>query len=357
MIERFIIVILVLSSLISVSGQTLSTEAEIIRNKYQIPELAYAVISSDAVLESQNLGFKRAGSQFPAESTDRFHIGSNTKAITGFIAALLVKQNKINWNTKFFTLFPGLKSKSRPAYYQMTLQELLTFRAKLPPYSYTNAVPKKNLFKGDYAKQRFQLAAWLVMQPPNKSKDTLQLTNAGFILAGLMLEKASGKSYKDLAADLGERLNIDFGFDYPNLSDNSQTWGHDPDLVPLPPEDNYKLNWLLAAGNINLSLGDYAKFIQLQLKGLSGKSNLLTKEEFNFLHYGSPEFSVGWFWEINAANHHISHNTGNAGAFITQVYIIPEIDRAYILFTNSASEKTSDGLKALLDKMVDKYGT
>ncbi|MET0753477.1 MAG: serine hydrolase domain-containing protein, partial [Pyrinomonadaceae bacterium] len=277
-----------------------------------------------------------------------------TKAVTSLIAALLVRHHKIYWNTKIFDLFPEWKAESNPAYLDLTLQDLLAFRAKLPPYTYTNRLPKK--FKGDYAQQRRQLAEWFLKQKPNETKDELKLTNAGYIIGGLMLEKASGKTYKELVEDLGAKIGINFGFDYPNLSDESQTWGHDAKLKPLPPKENYKLRWLLSAGNINVNLPDYAKFIQFQLRGLNRKTDLLPHKEFEFLHYGFPDFAVGWFWKINDNNHRVSYNTGNAGAFTTEVYVVKDADRAYILFANSATDKTSEGLKSLLDSMIKKYG-
>jgi CubicO group peptidase (beta-lactamase class C family) len=352
---RFLILIFSICLFVSAAeSQALKDSAEKIRTEYKIPELGYAVVSSDSVLEIQISGFKRINSRFKAELTDRFHLGSNTKAITSLIAALLVRHHKIYWSTKIFDLFPEWKAESNPAYFDLTLQDLLTFRANLPPYTYTNRLPKK--FKGDYAEQRRQLAEWFLKQNPNETKDELKLTNAGYIIGGLMLEKASGKTYKELVEDLGAEIGINFGFDYPNLSDKSQTWGHDAKLKPLSPKKNYKLNWLLSAGNVNASLPDYAKFIQLQLRGLNRKTDLLPHKEFEFLHYGFPDFAVGWFWKINDNNQRVSYNIGNAGAFITEVYVVKDSDRAYILFANSATDKTSDGLKALLDLMIKKYG-
>ncbi len=336
------------------SSQQLPDLAEKIRADYKIPELGYAVVSADAVLEINVSGYKKIGAPRRAELSDKFHLGSNTKAITGFIAAMLVKQNKISWQTKFFDLFPELKLQSRRVYFEMTLQDLLTFRAVLPPYTYTNPRPKK--FGGGDAQQRLQLAKWFLRQKPNEAKEELKLTNAGYVLAGLMLEKDSGKTYKESVGDLGKELKINFSFDYPNQADENQTWGHDANLKPLAPQKNYKLNWLLAAGNISVDLPDYAKFIQMQLRGLNGKSELMNEEEFNFLHYGKSEFAVGWFWKIDDNKRRVSYNTGNAGAFITKVYVIPEIDRAYIIFANSATEKTSDGIKILLGEMIKKYG-
>lgn len=111
-------------------------------------------------------------------------------------------------------------------------------------------------------------------------KDGLTPSNADYIVAGLMLEKVSGKTYKQLVTAFGESVGISFNFDYPNITDVLQPWGHDAYLKPLPPYDNYKLNWLLSAGNINVSLTDYIKFIQLQLKGLKGKTSILPQATF-----------------------------------------------------------------------------
>jgi CubicO group peptidase (beta-lactamase class C family) len=172
-----------------------------------------------------------------------------------------------------------------------------------------------------------------------------------------MLEKASGKSYKQLVGELGKNLEIDFGFDEPNFSDISQTWGHDANLKPVSPSENYKLNWLLAAGNLNVNLPDYVKFIQLHLRGLKGESKLLPRETFELLHDGLPVFSFGWFNERDEkTRHRISFNEGNAGAFTTKVCIIKEIDRAYIVFTNAATPETSQGISTLMEKMKGKYG-
>ena len=96
--------------------------------QYQTPELGFAVVSTDSVLELNIIGFHRIDNkneQSKATQNDYFHLGSNTKAITGFIAAFLIENNKIQWSTKFFDLFPSWKKNSNPAYYNITLLDLL----------------------------------------------------------------------------------------------------------------------------------------------------------------------------------------------------------------------------------------
>ncbi|PSL46038.1 CubicO group peptidase (beta-lactamase class C family) [Chitinophaga niastensis] len=335
-------------------GQQFRALADSIRQTYHIPALGYAVVSADSILEIQMLGDKKLHT--PATLNDRFRIGSNTKAITAMVAALLVKKGAIKWDTKFFALYPELQSQSNPAYYNITLLQALTFRNKLPHYTYTNEAPTAAQIKGNEAQQRYAFAAWILAQPPVTDTAEINFSNAGYSLAGLMLEKVSHKTYKQLIRELGKQLHISFRFGNPNYPDSTQTWGHDRNGQPAPPANNYKLNWLLAAGNINVSLPGYTRFIQLQLKGLAGKSDLLTAAEFSFLHYGLPTFAAGWFWQYNEANHLVSQNTGNPGTFITEVHIIKEADRAYIFFTNVQRDDVYEGLTILREALEKQYG-
>ena len=321
-----------------------------------MPEVAFAAVSADKILEMQCLGYKKTGSNLAAIRNDRFRIGSNTKTVTGFIAALLVKQGKISWNTKFFDLYPEMKAKSNPAYYDLTLLNLLSFRTRLPKYTYTDAEPRREQFIGNENEQRYQFMQWFFMQKPVKTKEEISFSNLGYVAAGLMLEKVGGKSYKQLVTDLGSQLGIDFRFGNPNSNDSMQPWGHNNQLIPEPAGDNYKLEWLLAAGNLNVSLPDYVKFIQLQLKGLRGDSSLLSADEFKFLHYGLPGFAVGWFWEVNEQHEKFSHHTGNPGTFLSEVYVFGGRDRAYVLFTNVQSDEAETGLSIIYHEMRKRYG-
>ncbi len=355
MTRNLLTLMIALSAFHFANAQSTIVFADSIRKLYNIPELGYAVVSSTEVLELATIGVKKVNTTLAAEADDKFRIGSNTKAITGFIAAELVRQKKINWDTKFFDLFPELKAKSNRSYHNLTLLNLLSFRTKLYPYTYTYSEPTQEQFPGSYEDQRYQFTAWFFRQKPIKSKKSINFSNLGYIAAGEMLEKVSGKSYKDLVKELGFQLGINFGFGNPNSIDTLQPWGHDKDLNPEVPFNNYKLEWLLAAGNINVSLPDYVKFIQLQLIGLSGRSEFLTKEEFNFLHFGLERFSVGWFSLIDDNNQSYSYNIGNPGTFLSKVYIFNEQDRAYILFSNAQTTDADSGLDVLFEELKKKY--
>ncbi|WP_435352702.1 serine hydrolase domain-containing protein [Emticicia sp. SJ17W-69] len=337
-------------------SQTMAKFVDSVRKVYHIPELNYAVISSEKAIEIQALGYKKANSNLKAELRDKFRIGSNTKTVTSYIATLLVKEGKIQWNTQFFDLFPELKFKSNPAYYSVTLQDFLTFRANLIKWSYGNETPTKKEIKGNEWQQRYAFVSWILQQNPVVEKNEIYWSNPSYVAAGLMLEKVTGKDYKTLVTELGESLNIKFDFGQPNVKNVKQTWGHDENLEPEKPAENFKLNWLSSAGNINVSLPDYTKFIQLQLQGLLGKSKTLTAKDFEFMHYGFPEFAFGWKWYVDEKSQlKYSFHEGNPGTFLTKVYLCKDRNKAFILFANVQSDEAENGLKIVFEELKKKY--
>lgn len=249
-----------------------------------------------------------------------------------------------------------MKSKSNPAYYDVTLQDLITFRAKIISWSYGNETPTQKEINGTEQEQRYKFVSWILQQKPVEEQQELYWSNPSYVVAGLMLEKVTGKDYKNLVAELGKSLNIEFDFGQPNFKNRNQTWGHNDELEPEKPAQNFKLNWLSSAGNINVSLLDYTKFIQLQLSGLLGKSEKLSENEFEFMHYGLPEFAFGWKWFIDPNSKlKFSFHEGNPGTFLTKVYICKQTNKAFILFANVQSDEAEKGIEILFDELNKKY--
>lgn len=355
--NRLFSTLILLTIFITTYGQSNSSFADSIRIKYKIPELAYAVVSLDSIIEIKSLGFQRVNSKLKANINDRFRIGSCTKTITSYITELLVREGKLKWETKFFDLYPELKAQSNKAYYDLTLHDFLTFRANIISWSYGNNKPTKKEIKGDNQQQRYEFVSWILKQPPVIDKQIVYRANPSYVAVGLMLEKATGKKYETLVAELGQELGIEFDFGQPNLKDINQPWGHDANLEPEKPALNYKLNWLSSAGNINVSLTDYSKFIQLQLQGLLGKSKFFTAQEFEYFHYGLTEFSFGWNAIIDDKSKlRFSYHEGNPGTFLTKAFICKDINKAFIIFANVQSDEAEKGINILLEELKKQYG-
>ena len=60
--------------------------------KYGLPAIGAAIIKDGRTIAIGTAGTRKAGQKIPVSSGDRFHIGSNTKAITSLLAAMFVKK-------------------------------------------------------------------------------------------------------------------------------------------------------------------------------------------------------------------------------------------------------------------------
>lgn len=341
-------------------GQKTAIYADSIRIGYNIPEIVYAVIDSKSTLEIAALGKHSIALNEVATLNDRFHLGSNTKAMTAFIIAKYVEKGKLNWTTNFFDLFPEWKEKSKPEYASITLQDLLTHRAGIQPFQ-GNGDPTIPDFKGTKQEKRKLFGQFvLTLEPVKLNEQTpFAYSNAGYTLATLMLEKVTGKSWEQLTKKVFNKdLKLNVKFSWPNNQKRKDTWGHmfeNDKLVPIPSTFDYHLDFTEPAGDLNINIKDYIKFIQLNLKGLNGQDNYLKASTYTYLHKGVANYSLGWY-NIYENNNELSTHSGTVGTYYTLVHIDRIKNKAYIIFTNSFSNDTKQGVRLLMRKLKDNNG-
>lgn len=329
--------------------------ADSLRSVYHVPELAYAVLNADTVLEMAVTGYHAIHLTDRATDNDRFHLGSNTKAITAFVIAHYVELGKLKWETRFFDLFPEWKKSALPVYYTITLKELLAHRSGVQPFLGENDPPLPE-FKGSRQQKRRAFGKF-VLNLPRVKEDSLQpyvYSNAGYALAALMLEKVTGKSWEYLMEkNCNGLLNLGIGFSWPENQKRKDTWGHfstDKGLVPVPSDTSFCIDLAEPAGDLNIKLKDYAKYIQLHLKGLSGMDNYLKSTTYHFLHEAFDGYALGWFNVHEKGNDYSSHS-GTDGTY----YALTSIDRtkkqSYIVFTNVYSEEATMAVRLLVRRL------
>jgi len=342
-------------------GQKTIRYADSIRKDYNIPEITYAVIDSKSTLEIAALGKHSIDLPDTATLNDRFHIGSNTKAMTAFIIAKYVEEGKLQWTTKFFDVFPEWKENSKPEYANITLQDLLSHRAGIQPFQGEND-PEIPNFKGTNQEKREQFGRFVLTLEPvfSDEQNPFIYSNAGYTLATLMLEKRTGKSWEQLVDKVFNKdLKLNVKFSWPENQKQKDTWGHryeNGKLIPVPSTVNYHLDYTEPAGDINIKLNDYIKFIQLNLQGLKGENNYLKADTYKFIHKGIENYSIGWF-NIYENGKEFSTHSGTAGTYYSLVQIDRINGKAYIIFTNSFSQDTQQGVRLLMRKLKENYGS
>lgn len=334
--------------------------ADSIRKANNIPELSYAVVTDESVLEMQAMGYHSIALPDMATLNDRFHIGSNTKAMTAFIIAKYVEKGKLKWTSKFFDLFPAWKEKSNPGYADITLQGLLSHRAGIQPFQGEND-PQIPDFKGTPVEKRKQFAQFVLTLEPVKpdEQNPFIYSNAGYTLATLMLEKVTGKTWEQLVEKVFNKdLRLNVKLSWPENQKQKDTWGHNSEngkLIPVPSTVDYHLDYTEPAGDINIKLGDYIKFVQLNLQGLNGKNNYIKADTYKFIHKGIENYSIGWYNIYENGNELSVHSGTGAFTYFTIVHIDRLKGKAYIIFTNSFNTDTQQAVRLLMRKLKENY--
>ena len=58
-----------------------------------------------SIIVINTVGYRDILTKEASQSGDYYNIGSNTKSFTSFLAAKMVEDNLIKWDTKFFDLY------------------------------------------------------------------------------------------------------------------------------------------------------------------------------------------------------------------------------------------------------------
>jgi CubicO group peptidase (beta-lactamase class C family) len=312
--------------------------AELRRREFGAPALAVALIRSDR-LETAVVGRRRLDADDAAQEGDRFHLGSNTKAMTATLAAILVERGVIEWSTPAGEVL-GVES----AHAGVTLARLLTHAAGVRPLEEDDEIAALNLAPGPAPEQRLAAAPILLEDRPSFEPGTAhRYSNGGYTIAGAMLERVAGTSWEDLmTSEIFEPLGLDAGFGWPARHGVEQPWGHtatDGELRPHDPDGPYRLGAETApAGDVNASIRSYARFVQMHLRGLRGEAQLLSVESFRHLHLPDEGFASGWgVQQFEGAE--TSAHSGSADTFYAVVVLQPSCDLAVASITNAGGER------------------
>jgi CubicO group peptidase (beta-lactamase class C family) len=323
-------------SLAGVLRRTLTT--------HHLPAIAGAVVRGDAVAEVACLGVRRLGAPDTVTLADHYHLGSNVKAMTADLLAMEVEAGHLAWDRTLAQVFPEFVDSMRAEYRGVTLEALLQHRAGLPAFTDDAEVATIPVFTGTLEERRQAAARWLMRQAPGGTVGQYLYSNAGYTLAGAILERSAGASWESLIQSrLWTPLGLAGGFGWPAAGGAPQPWGHynagGGTLVPQDPDDpdGQFLDLARPAGEAHLSVGDYAKFARLHLRAMRGHPELLAAATFQRLHAANGSYAMGWGVQpVGGAT--TWFHAGSAGTFAAIVMIQPDRDVAVVILTNAGSE-------------------
>lgn len=292
------------------------------------PAMGVLVIRDGRVAGEAVRGVRASDSADPVQSSDAWHIGSNAKAMTATLIARLVEQGRLSWTATLAELLPD--TPMREEYRTVTLADLLSHRAGLRDLDDTaDAALLEAAFVDTRALpvQRLAFAAQVLNEAPiGPVRADSVYSNTGYVLAGAIAERATGRAYEDLMqTEVFQPLGMTVVFGPARRGD---ILGH-RDGQPLTGlrADNPPL--VAPVGAVKLSLRDWAAFAIDQMAGEQGQGRLLSADSYRRLHQaqGETDAALGWGvrtdWPAEGPVRMISH-AGSNGYNYALIALLPD---------------------------------
>ena len=325
-----------------------------------LPAVQAAVINYDGLVAHGAAGVTVLNGLARVTTDDAFHIGSCTKPFTATIVAMLVEEKKLAWDARVVDVFPEWKQTMRPEYRDVTVADLLSHEAGLPPYGEDEEIKALPKFSGSHTDRRREFSRYVLEHPPALAPRTaFQYSNAGYDVAAAMAERVSGRSWEELVRQrIFEPLHMrSAGFGWP-----SRVWGHESDghgrLKPVDPRGPYQLpDFIAPSGDLHMSADDLALFIQAHLRAMRGTRTLIAPDTAATMHTRRKKSGLGFGVASVAGFENVATHSGSADTFVTVIAIAAKEDVAVAVSTNAAGEREQKAVGQILRDLLTRYAT
>lgn len=294
---------------------------EPIRLKHQVPALGGAIVTAEGLAAAGVTGLRKTGTDVAATVDDRWHLGSDTKAMTATMVGRLVEQGKLDWTTTLEQVFPDPAKGFPPELRRVTLLHLLSHRAGLPANLPWFALAKSGK---SLREQRLETVKMLsnikLLSEPGSA---FLYSNLGYVIAGAMVEQTLETPWEEAITSLVfEPLGMT-GAGFGGLGtpgEIDQPWPHTAKGTPTEKNGQAMDNpaVLGPAGTVHATLRDWGKFVADQIRGARGGRALLKPKTYARLHtppFGG-DYALGWLrlereWAGGPVLTHAGSNTMN----------------------------------------------
>lgn len=230
-----------------------------------IPGVSIAVVTRGGPAYLRGFGVRDVGTGEPVTPETGFYIASSTKSFTGTLAALLDQRGTLALDAPLSRSLPDLRLAAPLSPDSITLRALLTHTSGMR----NPGVVFRTAFSGQH--DDALLLRLLAQSTPGPRG--YRYDNLGYVVAGLVMERATGREWQDLLRD---ELFRPLGMTRTTARISEARAAGWPQAVPhmAAPDGHLMRNPLLkddntmhAAGGIVTTAGDLARWLRAQLDG------------------------------------------------------------------------------------------
>lgn len=344
-------------------AEDISDEFSNIASEHDLPALVGLAASGQNVLAYGVTGARKVDTEQRVTVDDRFHLGSNTKAMTATVAAMLDEEDTLGLDDDLSMLFPDLADEMHEAYRDVTIAQLLAHHGGMGEaddfperwqraWSDTRPLPR----------QRKEWTEAILTTAPATKPGAASYSNLGYVVVGAAMEEATESSWEQLMEQyLFEPLDMDSGgFGAPVAVSGNEPCGHTEEegqlvaVEPGPADDNPA--FFGPAGTVHCNATDWLRFLRLHLNALQGNAELLSPGQFQRLHqpWEDSGFSLGWALQKRPwAGGTALFSSGSNTMFYATAWVAGERDRIYLALTNRFGNPAAVGLDTATATLID----
>ena len=243
-------------------AKTLERLGQRVVDEAKVNGLAIVVVQDDTVLLERGYGWTDSTSKQPIGTDTVFRLASLSKAFAGTLAAMLVEEGALRWDTRLVDHLPAFKLKNLASAQSVTVKEILSHQVGLPHNTHDRLLE---------ADEPYPLLVAKLESVPTicDAGQCYSYQNIAFSLIGDMVFAATGDFYshqveKRIFHPLG-MYNATYGRD---ALEASASWAR-PHVrsngrwIPVRPKETYYR--IPPAAGVNASIHDLGLWLRAQL--------------------------------------------------------------------------------------------
>jgi len=313
-----------------------------------VPSASIAIVQGGAITYRQAYGDARVEPRIAAAPSMRYSVGSISKQFTAAAILLLAEDGKLSLDDPVSRFVPNLTRGN-----EVTIRQLLSHTSGYQDYWPQDYVMPSMLQPVTADKILDQWARKPLDFDPGTQ---YQYSNTNFVIAGLIVEKASGKPVLQF---LSERIFTPLGMksvmniDQERLTETDAVGYLRYAIGPLRPSPKEGKGWLFAAGELAMPAEDLAKWdISIINQTVLKPGSYAAMERETVLKNGlGTHYGLGVAVRNELGQRAIEHG-GEVSGFTAQNLIFPDSRMAVVVLTNEdavpASNDIAKGIAALL---------
>lgn len=311
-------------------------------NRPDAPGASVIVISRGKVLFKKSYGLADPEKKTKSTTQTNYRLASCTKQFTAMAIMILAERNKLSYDSRLTDFFPDFPTYGK----QVSVRHLLNHTSGLADYE--DVMPASAtipLTDNDVLRMMEQQDHTYF--PPGSQ---FRYSNSGYVLLGLIVEKASGMSFADfLRKNIFGPLHMDHTVLYhrDDHTDRRRAYGYTQQGNAFVNTDESLTSSTLGDGRVYSSVDELYKWDQALYTNRLVSAETL-KQAFMPGAQVDETTGYGFGWYIdNQRSLRMLWHSGNTSGFTSRIHRFPEQKFSIIVLTNRSNAPLAELVNAV----------